>query len=291
MELNNSIGVTSPGDMGQGVALCLKEMGFNVCMASDGRSARTRSLGEKAGLTDCGSLEKLVQTCDMVLSILDPGAAVTNARAVAAACKATGRKVVFVDCNAVAPQTMHEITDIMSAAGCTTIDAGIIGPPPRKGAKQRFYVSGPNAGIMNRINSPQINVRIAGDKIGDASAVSELFDRHRTRLCRMVSVRMDTRVTARFDPSDVVQEALAEAARKLPDLSFPQFRHFNTRECFFHGIAVLLLGGARFLDGVLDLFLCLDQLFGLAHGQGLVDEEDNVDVGVPLFLGLEPGRP
>jgi len=175
MELNNSIGVTSPGDMGQGVALCLKEMGFNVCMASDGRSARTRSLGEKAGLTDCGSLEKLVQTCDMVLSILDPGAAVTNARAVAAACKATGRKVVFVDCNAVAPQTMHEITDIMSAAGCTTIDAGIIGPPPRKGAKQRFYVSGPNAGIMNRINSPQINVRIAGDKIGDASAVKMCY--------------------------------------------------------------------------------------------------------------------
>ena len=80
MELNNSIGITSPGDMGQGVALCLKEMGFNVCMASDGRSARTRSLGEKAGLTDCGSLEKLVQTCDMVLSILDPGAAVTTSR-------------------------------------------------------------------------------------------------------------------------------------------------------------------------------------------------------------------
>ncbi|MEQ1775088.1 MAG: DUF1932 domain-containing protein [Burkholderiales bacterium] len=175
MELNNNIGVTSPGDMGQGVAMCIKAMGFNVCMASDGRSARTRGLGEKAGLTDCGSLEKLVQTCDMVLSILDPGAAVNNARAVAAACKSAGRKIVYVDCNAVAPQTMHEITDIMSAAGCATIDAGIIGPPPRNGAKQRFYVSGPNADIMNRINSPQIIVRIAGEKIGDASSVKMCY--------------------------------------------------------------------------------------------------------------------
>jgi 3-hydroxyisobutyrate dehydrogenase-like beta-hydroxyacid dehydrogenase len=175
MELNNSIGVTSPGDMGQGVAMCIKALGFNVCMASDGRSPRTRALGEKAGLTDCGSLEKLVQTCDMVLSILDPGAAVTNARAVAAACKSTGRKIIYVDCNAIAPQTMTEITDIMTAVGCTTLDAGIIGPPPRNGAKQRFYVSGPNAEIMNRINSEQINVRVAGERIGDASAVKMCY--------------------------------------------------------------------------------------------------------------------
>jgi 3-hydroxyisobutyrate dehydrogenase-like beta-hydroxyacid dehydrogenase len=175
MELNNSIGVTSPGDMGQGVALCIKAMGFQVCMASDGRSERTRSLGEKAGLTDCRSLEKLVQTCDMVLSILDPGAALTNARAVAAACQATNRKIIYVDCNAVAPQTMAEIAAIMAAAGCTTVDAGIIGPPPRNGARQRFYVSGPNAAVMNRINSPQINVRIAGEKIGDASAVKMCY--------------------------------------------------------------------------------------------------------------------
>jgi len=175
MELNNNIGITSPGDMGQGVAMCIKALGFNVCMASDGRSARTRSLGEKAGLTDCKSLEKLVQTCDMVLSVLDPGAAVTNAKAVAAACKATGRKIVFVECNAIAPQTMHEITNIMTAVDCTVVDAGIIGPPPRNNAKQRFYVSGPHASLMNRINSPQINVRVAGEKIGDASAVKMCY--------------------------------------------------------------------------------------------------------------------
>ncbi len=175
MELNNSVGITSPGDMGQGVAMCIKALGFNVCMASDGRSPRTRALGEKAGLTELHSLENLVKECDMVLSVLDPGAAVTNATAVAAACKATQRKIVFVECNAIAPDTMHEITGILQAVGCTVVDAGIIGPPPRNGAKQRFYVSGPHAHLMQRINSPQIMVKVAGEKIGDASAVKMCY--------------------------------------------------------------------------------------------------------------------
>jgi 3-hydroxyisobutyrate dehydrogenase-like beta-hydroxyacid dehydrogenase len=175
MELNNSIGITSPGDMGQGVAMVLKASGFNVCMASDGRSPRTRALGEQARLTDLRSMENLVKECDMVMSILDPGAAVTNAEAVAAACKATGRNILFVECNAVAPGTMKKITGIMEAAGCTVVDAGIIGPPPRNGAKQRFYVSGPNAHLLNRINCPQVIVKVAGEKIGDASAVKMCY--------------------------------------------------------------------------------------------------------------------
>lgn len=70
---------------------------------------------------------------------------------------------------------MTEITGIMDAVGCTVVDAGIVGPPPRGTAKQRFYVSGPHAHLMNRINSAQINVRVAGEKIGDASAVKMCY--------------------------------------------------------------------------------------------------------------------
>ena len=56
-------------------------------------------------------------------------------------------------------------------------------------------------------------VTLAGD--GDRGARSALLARHRDRLRRMVSVRMDPRLAARVDPSDVVQDALAEAARRL----------------------------------------------------------------------------
>lgn len=52
---------------------------------------------------------------------------------------------------------------------------------------------------------------------GDREAVDGLLARHRDRLRRMVAVRMDKRLAARVDPSDVVQEALAEASQKLPE--------------------------------------------------------------------------
>ncbi len=52
---------------------------------------------------------------------------------------------------------------------------------------------------------------------GDEHARRRLLDQHRSRLLRMIAVRMDGRLAARLDPSDVVQEALADAARELPD--------------------------------------------------------------------------
>jgi RNA polymerase sigma-70 factor, ECF subfamily len=52
---------------------------------------------------------------------------------------------------------------------------------------------------------------------GDETAVRCLLERHRDRLRRMIAARLDRRLAARLDPSDVVQETLADAARKLPD--------------------------------------------------------------------------
>jgi RNA polymerase sigma-70 factor (ECF subfamily) len=52
---------------------------------------------------------------------------------------------------------------------------------------------------------------------GDEASVRRLLDRYRERLRRMVSLRLDSRVTARVDASDVVQEALFDAAQKLVD--------------------------------------------------------------------------
>jgi RNA polymerase sigma-70 factor (ECF subfamily) len=52
---------------------------------------------------------------------------------------------------------------------------------------------------------------------GDGSAQTELLTRHRGRLRQMVAVHLDRRLAARVDPSDVVQEALLDAAQELPD--------------------------------------------------------------------------
>ena len=50
---------------------------------------------------------------------------------------------------------------------------------------------------------------------GDESARQQLLARHRSRLRQMIAVRLDRRVLARLDPSDVVQEVLMEAHKKL----------------------------------------------------------------------------
>jgi RNA polymerase sigma-70 factor (ECF subfamily) len=50
---------------------------------------------------------------------------------------------------------------------------------------------------------------------GDVSARGRLLQRHRSRLKEMIKLRMDRRLAARVDPSDVVQDSLAEADQKL----------------------------------------------------------------------------
>ena len=52
---------------------------------------------------------------------------------------------------------------------------------------------------------------------GDSEAKHALLLQHRDRLKRMVALRIDRRVSARVDPSDVVQEALIEAWQELPE--------------------------------------------------------------------------
>ena len=50
---------------------------------------------------------------------------------------------------------------------------------------------------------------------GNRNARDQLLQRYRSKLKRMVEIRIDPRLTPRIDASDVVQEALAEAADKL----------------------------------------------------------------------------
>jgi RNA polymerase sigma-70 factor (ECF subfamily) len=54
-------------------------------------------------------------------------------------------------------------------------------------------------------------------KAGDEPALGELFTRYRERLRRMVRLRLDRRLYGRIDPSDVLQEAYLDLAKRFPD--------------------------------------------------------------------------
>lgn len=85
---------------GQAVAMQIKAQGFTVCTALEKRSERSRALAREAGLTDVGTVARLVAECDVVLSIMNPAAALAFAREAADALRAGRHSTLIVDCNA-----------------------------------------------------------------------------------------------------------------------------------------------------------------------------------------------
>lgn len=58
---------------------------------------------------------------------------------------------------------------------------------------------------------------LAEAKGGDADAVNRLLERHRDSLRRMIQLRLDQKIQRRIDVSDIVQDVLVEANRRLAD--------------------------------------------------------------------------
>jgi 3-hydroxyisobutyrate dehydrogenase-like beta-hydroxyacid dehydrogenase len=175
MQIRN-VGIMSPGDMGQAIAGRIKESGLGIHTALDGRSERTRSLAQAAGIADCGSVEKLVATCDLIVSVINPGEALDVARKVAAAMKKTGRRIAFADLNAVSPQTARDMDKLVRDAGGMFIDGGIIGPPPRgEKDRPRIYLSGPDAYLFEQVKHPNLQFRVMSERVGDASGVKMCY--------------------------------------------------------------------------------------------------------------------
>jgi RNA polymerase sigma-70 factor (ECF subfamily) len=64
--------------------------------------------------------------------------------------------------------------------------------------------------------SPDTQRLLERARAGERAVFDELFARHREPVRRGIALRLDRRVAARVDVSDVVQETYLEAARRLP---------------------------------------------------------------------------
>ena len=117
-----------------------------------------------------------MRAADVLLSILVPAQAEALAGRIAAALRATPADLLYVDCNAIAPETARAVGAVVEAAGARFVDAGIIGPPPRAGAKgTRFYASGAGAADFAQLRDYGLDVRIIGERPGDASALKMCY--------------------------------------------------------------------------------------------------------------------
>jgi len=82
-------------------------------------------------------------------------------------------------------------------------------------------------GTLMANNSAETTRLLEQARAGDKEALNALFARHRPRLRRMVDMRLDRRLQARIDASDVIQEACVEVVTRLNEYvhqpSYPLF--------------------------------------------------------------------
>ena len=197
-----TIAILMPGDMGHGVGRALREHGKDVITALDGRSDRTRGLAETAGLRDVGSLENAMSEAGLVLSILPPASAIAQAQDAAEAMAKTGAKPVYVDCNAIAPQTARAFAGIFRNVGAPFVDCGIIGLAPGKSGGTRFYISGEETGPVLALNGLGFDVISVGKEPGRASALKMTY-------AGLTKGTLDDVVVVPFNDPEALDRALA----------------------------------------------------------------------------------
>ena len=165
-----TIAIIAPGAMGSGVGQRLAENKVTVLTSLAGRSEASAARAQKAGMVGVGDAQ--LAEADFLLSIVPPGEALALARRLAPVLRASNKKTVYVDCNAVSPPTAQEIADVIATTGCLFVDAGIIGPPPQPGSRNtKFYVSGPAAHDFARLNDYGLIVRVLEGPLTAASAM------------------------------------------------------------------------------------------------------------------------
>ena len=165
-----TVAIIAPGNMGSAVGARLTENKVTVLTSLAGRSAESERRAKAAGMQPVADAQ--LAEADFLLSIVPPGEALALAKRLAPVFTAANKKPVYVECNAVSPDTMLDIADVVGATGCPFVGAGIIGPPPKPGsANTKFYASGPAAGLFAKLNEYGLIVRVLDGPLTAASAL------------------------------------------------------------------------------------------------------------------------
>ena len=164
------VAVIAPGMMGSAVAKRLTSSGAEVLTLLTGRSAATVSRAKSAGMV--AASREQVAAADFILSIVPPGEAFTLAEGLVPAIRASERKPIYLDCNAVSPETVLRIDHVVRDAGAGFVDGGIIGPPPEPdSSKTRIYLSGPDAAKVSILERYGLSMPVQPGPVGAASAM------------------------------------------------------------------------------------------------------------------------
>jgi 3-hydroxyisobutyrate dehydrogenase-like beta-hydroxyacid dehydrogenase len=152
------VGLLFPGEMGAAVGSAVKPQ---VVWASQGRSEATAE--RAASFTDVGSVDEVVETSDVVLSICPPAIAEETAEQVFG----LGFDGIYVEANAISPERMRRIAQL----GPRIVDGSIIAA---KGIN--LYLAGDDAQeVAQLFDFSEVRVLVLQERVGAASALKMAF--------------------------------------------------------------------------------------------------------------------
>jgi 3-hydroxyisobutyrate dehydrogenase-like beta-hydroxyacid dehydrogenase len=161
------VGILHPGAMGSAVGAALGARGHEALWASEGRSPATAARAQAVGMQDAGTVAALLSRAEVVLSICPPQAALETAAL------AAGYDGLYVDANAVSPETARAAEEVV---GARFVDGGIVGPPPSQPGTTRLYLSGAEAAsVAPLFGDGALEAIVLDGGVGAASALKMTY--------------------------------------------------------------------------------------------------------------------
>lgn len=224
-----TITVIAPGAMGSAIGARLVEHGARVLTSLEGRGEASRARAAAAGMVDADTADLLA--ADILLSIVPPADAEALARRLAPALAAAARKPVYVDANAVSPDTIGRIAEIVAETGTPFLDGAILGLPPKPGSKgPRVYVSGADTAPALVLRELGLDLRVCPGAVGAASSLKMSYaglNKGLTALAAIMILAAERAGagTALLDELAENEPALlARFAKALPDMAPKAYR-------------------------------------------------------------------
>ena len=218
-----TVAIVAAGSMGSGVAQRLTEHNVTVLTSLAGRSEASAARARAAGMQPVSDRE--LGEVDIFLSIVPPGEALALAQRLAPVFTAANNKPVYVECNAVSPQTVNQIEKVVAATGCAFVGAGIIGPPPKPGTKGTvFHISGASAREVVALGDLGLDLHVIDGPVGAASALKMSYagiNKGFTALgaaIALAATRAGAEHALRAELAASQPQMLARLERALPDM-------------------------------------------------------------------------
>ena len=167
-----TVAIIAQGTMGAGIGRRLNEKGAQVRTLLSGRSPASAARAREAGMAPAADAQALLSGADFFLSVLPPDAAEGLARRLAPSLAALAKKPLYIDCNAVSPQTAQRIAGAVAPTGAPFVDAGIIGGPPQPGKNgPAIYASGDHVREALALRDWGLDLRAIEGPVGAASGL------------------------------------------------------------------------------------------------------------------------